>query len=44
MEMPLSRYDLTEDPFFRGGVVDLWKGQYQDQKIAVQVSKTWPGR
>ena len=41
--MPLRHYDLTEDLFIRGWVADVWKGQYQDQNVAVQVSKTWPG-
>ena len=42
-EMPLRHYDLTEDLFIRGWVADVRKGQYQDQNVAVQVSKTWPG-
>ena len=42
MEIPPC-YDPTGDPFSRGGLADVWKGQWQGQIVAVWVYKMWSG-
>jgi len=34
-------YDPTENPLHRGGCADVWKGQHQDQDVAVKVVKVY---
>ena len=36
-------YDPAVDPVYRGEVADLWKGQHEGRKVAVQVLRLWPG-
>jgi len=34
-------YDPTENPLLRGGLTDMWKGQYFGQEVAVQVLRVY---
>lgn len=42
LNIPLC-YDPTEEPFSRGGLADVWKGQQNGLDVAAEVFKIRPG-
>jgi len=40
LQIPLS-YDRSNNPLYRGGYTDLWKGEYQGLDVAVKVLRVY---
>jgi hypothetical protein len=40
LEIPFS-YDTTKPPLVGGGFMDVWKGRYQGQDVAVKVLRVY---
>lgn len=39
-QVPVTE-DRTEDPLFRGGYADVWKGEYNGRNVAVKVVRLY---
>ena len=40
LQIPLC-FNQSDNPLYRGGYADVWKGEHQDRKVAVKVLRVY---